>query len=98
MRNIDGLFSWLLLAGIGAAAIVFSVYVFAFLLPFVLLFLGVSVLANLARYWYARYHVKKRVESFSRQGRSRQRPESAGTVIDVEYEVVDDGYKSKRSE
>ena len=92
----DNLLSWLMLAGIGAGAIVLSVYVFAFLLPFVLLVLVVTVLINLGRYWYMRYKLKGYLENFmAKSTKHSRRSAKREEVIDVEYEVVDDG-KSKK--
>lgn len=96
MWGMNNLVSWLLFAFIGAGAIVLSVYVFAFLLPFVLLILAATVLINLGRYWYMRYKLKGYLENFM-QGTAKKSRRSTKNddVIDVEYEVVDDGKNKK---
>ena len=96
MWRMDNLISWLMFAFIGAGAIVLSVYVFAFLLPFVLLVLAATILINLGRYWYMRYKLKGYLENFmAKSTKQNRRSAKHDDVIDVEYEVVDDG-KSKK--
>lgn len=98
MRNADNIFSGLVYVFVIGAALVLSVYVFAFLLPFVLVLIAAAVLYNAARYWYFRRKILKGAEELMKQTPCPRRSKKAKEIIDVEYEVVDENYKSNKSE
>lgn len=103
MRNGNALvFQFLsMMAAIGMLWLAFSV--FAFLLPVILVF----VLAVCAvRFWRIRQlqraFMKNAEELFSGCGGSQRKAQGNGRnkpeIIDVEYEIINDDYKSNKSE
>ena len=94
MYRFDGLLSWIVFVVGSAAALLLSLYVFAFLLPFVLAFIGIVFLVNLGRYWFYKYKFLEKLSQFTEKGTRSSSSSMPKDVIDVEYEVIDK--KSKK--
>ena len=92
-NGFNGLLSWLIWAVVSVSGLLLALYVFAFLLPFVLILIGVLFLFNLGRYWYFKYKLMQAADDIL--GNVRYKRASAHKpqreIIDVDYEVVDNG-------
>ena len=96
-NNFNGMLSWIIWVAVSAFGLVLSFYVFAFLLPFVLVIIGVLFLANLLRYWYLKNKVMNAASDILNDinAQKTDSKKTHGKVIDVDYEVVDNDYSKK---
>lgn len=94
MYRLDGLISWIIFVVVSAVALMLSVYVFAFLLPFVLVLIAVVFLVNLGRYWFYKYKFMEKWNELVDKNVYAKSKSAPKDVIDVEYEVVD--HKAKK--
>lgn len=92
-NGFNGLLSWLVWAVVSVSGLWLALYVFAFLLPFVLVLIGVLFLFNLGRYWYFKYKIMQAADDILGNVHSKRttKPKSQSEIIDVDYEVVDNG-------
>lgn len=89
MRQLDGLLIWL---GIGAFILfmaLFSFYALSFLLPIILVLMGISFLLHQGRRLYWNYKDKNPMSTY-RSGKKESRNPK---IIDVEYEIIDEDKK-----
>ncbi len=86
MRNLN---DWLLLlfwTFLGALAIIFAFYVASLLLPIVLFLIAVSGLTNL----FSSIHKRNQANEHIRVKIEKNPTSQKSSVIDAEYEVIDD--------
>lgn len=89
MRQIDSFVMWLMVSVIALGALTFSIYVFSFILPVILLFVGGSFLWNLGRRWYYQKKFGQETVVIVKQKNQNR----SADIIDAEYEILDDTKK-----
>ena len=104
-NNIRGLASWMLWGAAAAGSLWISLYLFAFLLPVILILFLAGYGARAWRLWQLNKILSQNAgDLFKRRTASSASKKSGSAhhqgpeIIDVEYEILDDGYKSNKSE
>ena len=92
MNNVNGLFSWLIFAAVSILALIASLYIFAFLLPLVVFLIIAGAAINAFSFWRAKRNSVRMKKVFHSQQKKN------GIIIDADYEIIDDNYKSNKSE
>lgn len=95
MGNSNNVLSWLLGVIVLGGALILSIYVFAFLLPFVLVLILATILLNFGRYCYFKYKIMQNTAEIINPEKGKK-DNNKNKVIDVEYEIVDDGKNSNK--